>query len=146
MKENELIEKICSLVIASRVCPNMLPLEWMSRLLYMHRRKWLYCTLKGDHLIAVAGAFRIRQWDDKYLDFANMPEAEEGDILYVPFIASEGNVHVAPLRLLRFCLRKNPNIKELIYYRKNSTAHKRHYRFLRHGNSGIEMPQQVVAA
>lgn len=117
MNENELLKKVYDLVLASEACPHLLPAQWMSRLLYMHRRGWLYCSVKGSELMAVAGAFRIRQWDEKYRD--KLPEKEEGDLLYVPFVASEGKIPVAVLRLLRYCLRENPGIKKVIYDRKS---------------------------
>jgi hypothetical protein len=123
--EKELLKQICDLVIRSGVCPEIMPLEWMRRILYMHRRRWLYCSLKGNQVVAVAGAYRIPEWDDKYLHV--LPEAEEGNILYVPFVAAEGKIPVAPLRLLRFSLRENPNVREVIYYRKNLHAGKKHF-------------------
>jgi hypothetical protein len=125
MPEKELLKKICDLVIRSGICPEVMPLQWMRRLLTMHKRRWLYCSVKGSELIAVVGAFRIREWDDRYLDW--LPEKEGGNILYIPFIAAEGSVPIAPLRLLRYCLRENPGVREVIYYKKNLNARKQRY-------------------
>jgi hypothetical protein len=138
--EKELLKQICDLVIRSGVCPEIMPLEWMRRLLFLHRHRWLYCSVKGNQLLAVAAAYRIPEWDDKYLQM--LPDQEEGSVLYVPFIAAEGRSSVAPLRLLRYCLRENPGITEVIYYRKNLHAAQKRY-FIR---PQVRAPQARVAA
>jgi hypothetical protein len=140
--ERELLKQVCDLVIRSGVCPEIMPLEWMRRILHMHRHRWLYCSLKGSRVIAVAGAYRIQEWDDRYLKF--LPDSDGGAILYVPFVAAEGRVSIAPLRLLRFCLRENPGIREVIYYRKNLNAGKRHYT-LRPQEAGASLPMESLA-
>ncbi|HTL48365.1 MAG TPA: hypothetical protein VL688_09950 [Verrucomicrobiae bacterium] len=117
MTENELLSKIYELVLSSEACPHLLPAQWMSTLLYMHRRRWLYCSVKGSQLNAVLGAYRIKAWDEKGKD--KMPEKEEGDILYIPFVASEGKIPIAVRRLVKYCLRENPGIKKIVYYRKS---------------------------
>lgn len=141
--EKELLKKICDLIIRSGICPEVMPLQWMRRLLYMHKKRWLYCSVKGSELIAVVGAFRIREWDEKYLD--RLPEKEEGEILYVPFIAAEGNIPIAPLRLLRYCLRENPGVREVIYYKKNLNAGSQRYILRKQLSQKQPIPETVCA-
>lgn len=115
-QESRLFESICRLVIESDIAPNVTRLEWMSDLLYMHKRRWLYCSMKGSRLVAIAAAYCIPEWNEHYL--ISMPEKEEGRILYIPFVVSSEEVPVAPLRLIRFCLRENPDVEEIIYLKK----------------------------
>ena len=114
--ESDLLKQISSLVLESDLYPEISPLEWISDLYYMHKRKWLYCSLKGSKLVAVAGAFRIPGWEEKYR--SSMPEREEGSLLYLSFVASTEEIPVALPRLLKFCLRENPEVEEILYFKK----------------------------
>lgn len=118
MIEQKLLEQICDLVLTSDIYPEQMPLEWMSRLIQMHHHRWLYCSMKGEELVAVGGAYRIQSWDDSYL--YQLPESENGDILFIPFVAAKREFKTALLRLLRFCLKDNPGIREIIYFKKQT--------------------------
>ncbi len=146
LSEKELLKKICDLVIASGVCPEIMPLEWMRRLIYMHRRRWLYCSVKGTEVLAVVGAYRIPEWNDQTAD--RMPECDSGDILYIPFVAGEGKVNIALLRLLRYCLRENHGVREVIYYKKNFAFDRCHYQLRKKETKRLEIasPQFAVCA
>lgn len=126
MTENELLKKVYDLVLASEACPHLLPAQWMSMLLYMHRRGWLYCSIRGNELFAVAGAFRICSWDEKFRE--KLPEREEGSTLYIPFVASDGSLPVAVPRLLRYCLRQQPGVQKVVYYRKSEDRFRERFR------------------
>ncbi|MFZ5802707.1 MAG: hypothetical protein ACOY3K_06330 [Candidatus Omnitrophota bacterium] len=116
MKETTLLRKVFELVKASGVFQKKWDSELMDDLFRMHDRRWLYCSFRGSDLLAVAGAFRIPEWDDRY--FNELPEVDEGEILYVPFLVSTADEPLVPLRLVKFCLRENASIKEIIYYKK----------------------------
>lgn len=116
MTENELLRKICDLVIGADPEPYRSSLQWISHLLTLHRRHWLYCSFLGQELIAVAGAYRIPEWNEQFR--YELPEKAEGDTLYIPFFVSKEAVSIAPLRLLKFCLRENPQVREIVYSRK----------------------------
>ncbi len=114
-----LLEQICQLAVEKNFRTDVTPLEWMSRLIQMHERGWLYCTMKGEHLAAVAGAYRIMKWDPRLPDGlpGKLPENSAGGILYVPFIFSTGEVPVACLRLLRFIAKQHDGVAALVYQR-----------------------------
>ena len=66
--------------------------------------------------MAVAGAYRIPYWDEKF--HSSLPEREEGRIFFMSFLVSTETSPVAPLRLVRFCLKENPDVSEIIYEKK----------------------------
>lgn len=92
-------------------------LDWVSRLNRLHSRGWLYGSYLRDELLAVAGAFRIPSWDEKYL--TEIPDHESGKILFISFFAAIPSHSTAPLKLLRQHLRRYPQIREIIYFKKN---------------------------
>jgi len=114
-----LLEQICQLAVEKNFRMDVTPLEWMSRLIQMHERGWLYCTMKGERLAAVAGAYRIAEWNPHLPDRLpeKLPESSTGNILVVPFVFSTGEVPVACLRLLRFMVRQHSGISTLVYQR-----------------------------
>ncbi|MCM8775086.1 MAG: hypothetical protein NC930_01835 [Candidatus Omnitrophica bacterium] len=120
------LAKAYDLAHTSGIFYDQMTLEWTTNLIRLYERGWLYGVFSRDDLIAVAGAYRIKQWDEKYR--YELPDQEEGNILYVSFFASESDDMSEPLKFLRHFLRENPDINELIYYKKNGAVRRRHFR------------------
>ncbi|MFA6550866.1 MAG: hypothetical protein WCT36_05975 [Candidatus Gracilibacteria bacterium] len=91
-------------------------LDTASKLNHMYERGWLYASYLANKVIATAGAFRIKKWDTSLL--TDLPNKEEGNILYIPFFACNTNNITTPLKLLKQYLREHPLIHEVIYYKK----------------------------
>jgi|GEM_PF-1622597 len=92
-------------------------LSWLGQI---HSRGWLYTSTCGEEIMAVAAAFRIRDWHDDYL--RRLPEREEGNCLYIAFFTSASRNSSAALKLLREHLRNHPEITEIVYHRKKGLS------------------------
>ncbi len=115
LSSDDLLHQICELAVRRNFRPDRTPLEWMSQLIRMHERGWLYCSMKGSRLMAVAGAYRIGEWDLELAD--RLPESAGGDILYIPFLFSTEEVSVACLRVLRYVFKQHAGVHTVIYNR-----------------------------
>ncbi len=104
-------------------------LEWARKLNHLYDRGWLYSSMHGEKLLAVAGAFRIPAWDKRFVE--ELPEKQEGNILFISFFSSESEDSKIPLKLLKQFLRENPTIQEIVYYRKKWKVVKRSFKLVR---------------
>lgn len=123
--DKQLILMCLQLILKSGVCPETKPYEWVKTLLYMHMKGYLYVGYEKEHLSVVVGAYRIKEFNEKVTQ--EIPEEEEGNILYIPFLASFAEDKNIPLRMLRNYLDKNKDIKEVVFYERNSDDDLRRY-------------------
>lgn len=91
-------------------------LEFISKLNVMYSRGWIYASYLDNRVMAVAGAFRIKEWDEKHL--TQIPEKEEGNILFILFFACASDNATIPLKFLKQHLKENPSIEKIVYCKK----------------------------
>lgn len=121
--------KAYELVRSSEVFFDRASLEWASQFYSMYKRGWLYGATQGEELLAVAGAFRIPEWDEKYRH--EIPEKESGNLLYVSFFCSQSSDNTVALKLLKCFLRENPEIEEIIYFKKDWDAGRKRFKLIK---------------
>lgn len=129
--QNKLLLEIFKLVFKSGVCPDSTPSELLKSILHMHNKGYLYVAFENDSLCTVVGAYLIKEFNDVVIE--NIPEVEEGDILYIPFLVNTSKDKLMIKRLLSEYLDINKNVKEVIFYERNSDD--RLKRFSREGVS-----------
>ena len=116
MNANELLIKTYDLLKKSDVFYDKTELEWASYVLRLYEKGWLYSAVHNGDIIAVAGAFRIPEWEERYQH--ELPDQEFGSILYVAFFAADSDNPSVPLKLLKHYLKENTQISEIIFYNK----------------------------
>ena len=115
---NNFLFNIYGILLKSKVCPATEQAEWLKILSVMHVKGWLYYGYEEGEVRVVVGAYRIKEFKDDTKDV--LPKKEEGDILYVAFMASTAEDKLLPRKLLTEYLKNNKSIKEVIFYRRNS--------------------------
>lgn len=101
-------------ILSSGVCPDTPRSKFIKQLLWAHSKGYLYTTANEDAYVL---AYRIKEWDEKWGN--EMPESEDGDILYCAMAVSVSKSKLGLLKMLRAYCKEN-DIKELIYYKRNS--------------------------
>ena len=110
--------KIFNIVSTSGVCPDTTAQEWLKTLSYMHTKGWLFYGQEQGKIVTILGAYRIKEFDESKTD--TMPIEEEGDILYIPFVVSYAKDKMILKKMLNDYAKLYPNIKEVIFYERNS--------------------------
>lgn len=114
MTQAELIFKIYLLVAQSGVCPKTQPAEWVKILLYLHSKGWLWAIVDEKHNVEMAaGMYRVPSVDEAYTN--QMPEKEEGRILYIPFFVSRSNDPMKAKQILTKYLKTHEDIDEIFF-------------------------------
>ena len=103
---------IWKFVIESKVCHQTSQNEWLKIITYLYLKDWLWVISDKGIVQAVIGAYRINEFDESKAD--NLPEKDEGEILFIPFACSVGDDIFVWRKLLREYLKTN-EIKELIF-------------------------------
>lgn len=111
------ILKVYNFIKRSGVCPETTMEEWLATLTNLHTKGFLHYGHEGDEIKVVVGAFRIPTFDGKPIK--ETPEKEEGNILYVDFMASEAQDKWLPRRMLTEHINKFP-IEKIVFYKRNS--------------------------
>lgn len=96
---------------------DQMDLQWLTSFTRMMNRKWIYVFRKGEKLSGLAGAYKIKHPSEAVKD--HLPEKEEGDILFISFFASQSENTLAALKCLKAYLRRNPDVRSIMYYRKS---------------------------
>lgn len=114
----------CAVLLAKNVvCNEPSVIEWLRIVFAAHRLGYLYCGFKQDGSIDIACiAYRIK--DASIQTRGDLPDREEGDILYVTAVASESDDTLKLYRLMRWYLNNNLDIKTVAYdYRNQDVLH-----------------------
>lgn len=119
--EINFILKMYSFVIKSGVCPETSPSDWLKTICFMYEKGWIYNWKEGGNLVAVVGAYLVN--DDSNLD--NLPDKEEGTIIYVPFAATDSDDKLILKKMMDRFIDKYPMATELIFFERNSDKKKR---------------------
>lgn len=118
MNQSELLFEIFKLINEKKVCPETSMKEWVTLLLYLHCKGWLYSSVDKDNNIKLAVAmYRIPEINKKYIDV--LPKEEQGNILYIPFYVSDNGNNFTALKLLKQYLKHNKEkIKEVAFHER----------------------------
>lgn len=114
-KQRDLLTRCFDMLIKSNVCPDSSREDMFKAMCFSHVKGFLY-TNSG--LNAFVCGYRIPEVSEKWK--STIPDKEEGEIFFVNFAVSEEPNKWILLKMLRQCLKDNPSIKELCYYRRNS--------------------------
>ena len=123
----KLLMQATKIVMDSGVCPESARIfsDWFRMIMFCHERGYLYLGYKEGKVDLVAIAYRVNEVTDETGD--EFPDKEEGNILYVPIVASKSDDKLKLTRLLRFYLKDNPEVTEIAYHYRNSEKLKRFY-------------------
>lgn len=115
MTQSKLLLMCLQLILKSGVCPQTTPQDWVKLLMFLHVKGWLYVFFEQDKLAFIGAAYCVTDgWD-----YDQMPEKEEGDNLYIPFIVSFSDDKQLPLKMIKKYLAKNPNVKRVVFFERN---------------------------
>lgn len=118
MKQVEGLRQIMEMIVRSGIRPEMKPSDWLRALLFFHRKGWLYATVKDKEIKMALAAYRIKEFDEKTKN--KVPDVEEGDILYIPFIISRDEDRFRVTRIAKTFLSNHKDIKEIVFEDKNN--------------------------
>ena len=116
MNKLQLLLKCTGMVLKSGVCPDTKASDWPKLIMFAHSKGYLYVSKDADTFVC---AYRIPADEDVYKN--EMPVEESGDLLYVAWAVSESNSRTNLLKMLKQ-YRKENNVKEIIYYKRNSNT------------------------
>lgn len=124
--QGQLLAECFGLIIENKVCPETKPREWLTVLLYMHTKGWLYFSGQ-EKLDIVACAYRIPAVSPEYTDV--LPKKEKGNILYVPFYTTRNQDRFSALKFLKAYLKQNKQkIKEVAWYERGDNKKLKRYK------------------
>ncbi len=110
-----LLMKCANMVKRSEVCPDSTHEEMLNVIQFSHDKGYLYTTKQANTFIC---GYRIPEISEKWKN--TIPQEEKGEIFYVNFLVSEEPNKWVLLRMLREYLKKNTDVKELCYFRRNN--------------------------
>lgn len=127
--EKALIQRCFDMVVKENVCPETPRSEMMQIISYCHDKGWLYTNPKANAFVC---CYKIPKVDKQYDE--TLPTEEVGEILYVNFAVSESDEPASLLKILRGYLLNNPEVKEMVYYRRGSDTDFKHIYLRRNEN------------
>lgn len=107
------IIQVVDLIIKSKVREETKPDEWLRIVSFMHERGWLYYGYEENKLVTVLGAYRVKKFDEDAEE--QMPNKEDGNIVYVPFAASISKDKMIIRRITSEYIDKHPDVEEIIF-------------------------------
>lgn len=113
--EKMLINKCYALACKTNVCPDTVRSEMKGIIEFSHDRGYLYTNKNANTFVC---GYRIPEVNDKWK--TTIPDKETGDIFFVNFAVSEEPNKWMMLKMLREYLKNNTDVKELVYFRRNS--------------------------
>lgn len=97
--------------------------HWWRIVKYSHLHGFLYTGFCNGGIDLVVVGYRVPEVTQ---DTGNkLPLKEEGDTLYVPLMVSKSKDLLKPLRMLRYYLSQNPDVKEIAYSYRGTDKLKR---------------------
>jgi hypothetical protein len=101
----------------TNVCPNSSREDLLKAIVYSHEKGYLLTSKDSS---AFASVYIIPELNEKYTQ--EIPEVEIGEIAYVNFAISEERNSFVLLKMLRDYMKSKPQIKELVYFRRNTNT------------------------
>lgn len=115
MIEKALKWKCFEMACKHNVCPET-PRSEMKRVIeFSHDKGYLYTNKFANTFVC---GYRIPELNDKWK--STIPDKENGEIFFVNFALSEDPNRWDLLKMLRAYLKENPDVKELVYFRRNN--------------------------
>lgn len=111
--EQLLLMKCFHMACASNVCPESPREDLLKAIIFSHDKGYL---LTNKDASAFANVYRVKSESD----VEKIPEVEDGELAYVNFAISEQKNPFVLLKMLREYVKQNPEVKELVYFRRNS--------------------------
>lgn len=127
--EKILLSHCINMVNRLGVCPDSTVEEMTDAILYSHDKGYLYTNKKANTFVC---GYKIPEVNDKWR--VTIPEEESGEIFFVNFAVSEDSDKWALLKMFRGYLKDNPDVKELVYYRRNNDKDFRQIHIRRNDN------------
>jgi hypothetical protein len=115
--EQILMSRCMNMVVRNKVCPASSIEELANVIIFSHKKGYLLTNRKANAFVC---CYRIPEINDRWKN--EIPENEQGDILYVNFAVSESADKWILLKILRDYMKENPDVKELVYYRRGSNT------------------------
>ena len=97
--------------------------HWWKIVKFTHTHGWLFVGFDNKEIYLVAVAYKVPEVDAHTGD--ELPIVEGGDIVYVPLMVSTSKDKLKPLRMLRYYLSQNPDVKEIAYSYRGTNRIKR---------------------
>ena len=113
--EKALLNKCALMCQKHKVCPDSSLREMITAIVFSHDHGYLYANRSANAFVC---GYRIPEVNDKWK--STIPDKEEGEIFFVNFAVSEEPNSFALLKMLRSYLKDNPDVKELVYFRRNN--------------------------
>lgn len=114
MTQGQMLAQAFLILQNSKIYNDATPKDWLKVLLYMHTKGWLYIGFENEKMVMIAGMYRIKKFDKKNIKV--LPKKEEGNILYIPFFASNAQDKLLPRKLLQRYMKKHRDIKQIVFY------------------------------
>lgn len=135
--------KVFALIDKSGIWPESNRDEKLKAVAHMHEMGWLYYWQEEGKIVTVIGAYRIKKFDDSKPDV--LEEEKEGKILYSPLFVSKSNDTNVALKMLRAYLDINKDIKEVIFYERNTKKVKK-YKIKIKGEENEQLKSSLATA
>ena len=136
MTQAVLLVRAFKLIVKSGVCPETPIRDWIKILLFTHKKGYLWASVENNELTVIAAAYRVPNLEEKTLE--HFPENEEGDILYVPWMASVAKDKMLPKKVLTRYLEKHPEVNEVAFIDWNDNEKMKRFKLKKEDHSGLE--------
>ena len=110
-----LLMKCFHMACKSNVCPDSSREDLLKAIIYSHEKGYL---LTNKDASAFANVYIVPEMNEYYKTV--IPETESGDLAYVNFAISEEKNPWVLLKMLREYMKQNPQVKDLVYFRRNN--------------------------
>lgn len=111
--EQLLLLKCYLLACESNVCPDSPREDLLKAIIFSHKKGFL---LTNRDASAFANVYRVRS----EVECDEIPEVEDGELAYVNFAISEQKSPFVLLKMLREYVKRTPEVKELVYFRRGN--------------------------
>lgn len=124
-KQIQLLLKCVSILASSKLWGNPSSSYYWQLVKYAHTRGWLYVGFDGEEIDLVIIAYRVKRLEDINND--NLPDKEEGDILYVLVAVSQSKDKLKMNKLKKYFLMNNPDVKRIALHHRGDKEKLRVY-------------------
>lgn len=124
-KQIKLLLKCVSILSQSGLWDNPKASYYWQLVKYAHKRGWLYVGFDGEEIDLVVIAYRVKEVMDALID--NLPDKDEGDILYILVAVSKSKDRFKMHKLKKYFLLNNPDVKKVALHHRGDREKLRIY-------------------